>query len=403
MKKKILIVSYKFPPINTMGSRRWAEMLVWLQNDYDIYVFTTNSEGDLDVPLPESRIIRFGFTDNNLFQTNKQKIGLLHRFIRMFTSNLRTIDSTFVSWFMKYRKNFLNTVNKISPDVIITTTVSIAPAMFGYWAKRKHPDILWINDLRDSMSLFNEHEKNRLAFIIDRAIDKHFLSKADLVFTVSDTLNNLMSELYKVPVFTIYNGFKAKQIDHLRKKNDPPILYYAGRIYKHREEAFRLLINAVQNMDVKLIVRLVGTKEQFDSYEQMLENNFQKNVEILKPADHKTIEIEEYQADILVLLEDLNDQNIVSKGTLTGKLFEYLNIPNPVLAICRQDSEIGDVLKMTGKGEIAITENEISEFINKSLKGSSSSFDQKSISNFSRRSQAKRVKEILEEYLEQPV
>ncbi len=324
----------------------------------------------------------------------------LHKFFRIFTHRLRTIDSTFINWFLKYRKTFLDIVTNIKPDVIITSTVSIAPAMFGYCAKKRDPQLIWINDLRDSMSLFNEAEKSPISRIIDRKIDKLVLQKTDIIITVSNTLRDIFKGFYNKPVYTIYNGFKEEESKYEKVSNDIPVLYYAGRIYPHREQAFKLLLNTILDLNVRLVVRLVGSQDQFNNYIEFLQQRSQKNVEILEPVDHLTVEREENLADMLILLEDLDDRNIISKGTLTGKLFEYLNIPNQILAICRKDSEIGEVLKNSEKGIIATTSEEIVDFITNLQQFGSHSPDRIKILNYSRKTQADRVKDILNGYNE---
>jgi hypothetical protein len=72
MKKKILIVSYYFPPFDCMASKRWSEMIPELEKTFDVYVFTHNSSnaGDLPTFLSEERIKRVGKIQNHLFMNN---------------------------------------------------------------------------------------------------------------------------------------------------------------------------------------------------------------------------------------------------------------------------------------------------------------------------------------------
>ena len=84
----------------------------------------------------------------------------------------------------------------------------------------------------------------------------------------------------------------------------------------------------------------------------ILENNIASQVSLLPPTDHETVKKEEFESSILLVLEDLNKQSSISKGTSMGKLFELLPCPSPILAIARGDSEIGDILTKTSRGQL---------------------------------------------------
>jgi hypothetical protein len=377
-----------------MGSRRWAEMIPVLKQKYDIYVFTTNSTGDLKVDLPESNIERVGYVSNLLFKKQVQKPSFAHKLFSTFTNKMRTIDSTFVFWYLKYRKHFLQYVKNIKPELLITTSVSIAPAMFGYYCKKKIPKIIWVNDLRDSMSIYNKHEKNFLQHFIDKLVDKSIMKKADHLFTVSNTLSNILSEYYKKDITTIYNGFKHKQIESEATYNRIPQLYYAGRIYPHREPAFMMLLDVIKEKKLSLKLRLLGNSDQFDRYLNLIKEKNLKNIEILDPAPAETVQTESKKADVLLIFEELRQIDEVSKGTLTGKLFEYLPYPGAILAICRPDSEIGEILQRTKRGRLASNKKQISAFIDHYRKYLGFSWDL--IYPYSREQQAKKVVETLQ-------
>ncbi len=398
LKKKCLIVAHRFPPINSIASKRWAEMIPELEKEFDVYVFTQGSEGDLPIPLEETKIKRVGFIQNLHFKNTVYKRSLKHKMISFFTEKMRTIDSTIFSWYWNYRKDFENFAKEVKPDVVITTINPFSTALFGYQIKRKNKNIKWIVDIRDSVSLYNRSQKNYFQNLIDTFIDKYIVKKADVLFTVSQTLSDILSKFYKKEVKTIYNGFNFYNSGAENKDEKKKIqLYYAGKVYEHREVAFKLLLDALyEHREVNFEIRLLGDSLQVERYNQFLTENNMDNVEIKPPAEHQVILQEEHQADILVLLEDMSKENEVSKGTLTGKLFEYLCNSNPILAICRDDSEIGVILQDTQKGKICTSTLEISDFIQKS------SYYQgvpEKIEQYSRQAQAVEVKKYIKEVL----
>ena len=396
MKKRLLIVAYSFPPLNSIASRRWSEMIPELKKDFDVYVFTQNSSGDLATYLDEEKIKRVGKIQNLLLTQTNYKRGILHSFISFFTKNLRSIDSTLFTWYFKNAKQFKIYVEEIEPDVILTTINPFATALFGRKAKQNNKKIKWVVDIRDSVSIYNENKKNFFSKFIDRSFDKYIVSKSDLIFTVSDTLSSILSKFYRKDVFTIYNGF-YKLADKIAIDNKIIHLYYAGRIYNHREEAFFILINSIKNMNnIVFNIRLLSDDKQFNKYSEFLSSNNITNIFIKKAADSETIDKEEHASDILILLEDMNTDNDVGKGTLTGKLFEYLSIQKPILAVCREDSEIGFILEKTDSGAIHINKKGILKFI-ESYKIFNPNIEK--IKFYSRSSQAKICKDHITEIL----
>lgn len=392
--KKILIVSYKFPPYNSMGSRRWSEMIPTLRKYFEVYVFTTNVEGDLEVNLPKHKIKRYGSVSNLLFNKSKQQRSFFHKIISIFTRKMRTIDSTIISWYLKYRKKFLQYYTQINPDIIITSSVSITPAMFGYLIKSKNPSTIWINDLRDSMSIYNKHEKNIITHIADKFIDKMIIKKADHLFTVSKTLKKILSAYYNKATTTIYNGFKFSNNNGIKEYNNLPQLYYAGRIYPHRERAFLILLQAIKKKKVKLKLRLLGEVDQFKKYKKIINRKNLKNVELMNPSPASVVEKEIQNSDVVIIFEEIRKIDEVSKGTLTGKLFELLPHSAAILAICRDDSEIGTILKKTQRGEVVSSKKQILDFLDnyKNYCG----YEEKLIAQFSRKNQALKVVRTLQ-------
>jgi len=395
MKKKLLIVAYSFPPLNSIASKRWSEMIPELEKEFDVFVFTQNSTGDLDVLLDEKNICRVGEMKNLLIKQTVYKRSFIHSIISLFTKNMRTVDSTIFSWYFKHKNSFNEYFDLINPDVILTTINPFPTAFFGLEAKKRKSNVKWVVDIRDSASLYNKKDKNIFTHFIDTTIDKRTLKNADLIFTVSDTLSNILSTFYNKNVNTVYNGFyKFTQLNYI-KEDSIATLYYAGRIYKHREKAFFLLVDAIKNIEnIQFNIRLLGDTNQHNEYTKFLTTQNIKNVNIQKPVDNKTILKEEKDADILILLEELNKNDEIGKGTLTGKLFEYLSILKPILVICRADSDIKIILEKTKSGNICETKNEINDFLNKynniePLKDE--------ISFYSRSEQSKRVIKLIKE------
>ena len=59
--KKVLVISYHFPPVNSITARQWQGTVSYMPKfGWEPIVLTTNSRGDLQVRTPENHIIRIG-------------------------------------------------------------------------------------------------------------------------------------------------------------------------------------------------------------------------------------------------------------------------------------------------------------------------------------------------------
>ena len=98
--KKVLIVSYYFPPLNSIAAKRYGTMCKYFkENGYDAYVLTTNirenvyfgAKKDLNIPIDEKKIFRIS--------QNSSHYGLKIKAMNLMDSLLKRnrIDSRGIS------------------------------------------------------------------------------------------------------------------------------------------------------------------------------------------------------------------------------------------------------------------------------------------------------------------
>jgi hypothetical protein len=80
------------------------------------------------------------------------------------------------------------------------------------------------------------------------------------------------------------------------------------------------------------------------------------NVEIINYIPHN--EVIEFQKKSQVLLLVVN--NVPSaKGIITGKIFEYLMVKRPILAIAPKDGDLASIIQQTNSGVVVDFENSV--------------------------------------------
>ncbi len=271
-----------------------------------------------------------------------------------------------------WRKEVLNNIDvikKINPDVIIATTSPIACLWLAKDIAKKL-NKPWIADFRDACSLFNP-SSFPLVRLLDERIDRYVVKTASLITSYGYHIADEMRNFYKKETHIIFNGFKQSKMENLNYKKTPfkrKTIYYAGRFHSHRVPAVKMLIDWMSqtNKDLCLKIRSLGpAKANKEILEKVKEKNLESKVELLSPASEEKISEEEKQADFLAIFGDLETKKEIFKGSMPGKLFEYLPYKGTILAVVRPDSDIQSVLKEANRGELVCSFKELDSFFSK--------------------------------------
>lgn len=401
--KKILIITYSFPPLNNIASRRFAELIPSLEaDDYEIHILTTNSNGDLVVPLPEKNIKRIGSHTQSTLKVKNSEDSFITLIRRDLGFLCRSFDSSIkLTYHQLTNSALISYYRNLNIDLIIA---SFGPSA-SLWTGRLFSILLkkpWIADFRDLGALhIEESYKNPIMKRIDKLIEKKIIATTSAITTVSQALAEELQSNYKKPTYVIYNGWYINtntkndtlQFDSMIDSNT---IYYAGRFYKHQLESLFILLNAIKSTNYKLVIRSLGP-ENLENELIAFSNsiNCSNNLVILPPAKSSIIEIEQTHSLINLVIEDLCKKEKSKRGVLTGKFLRLLTEKPAILAIARDDSEIGVILNETQKGKLLTNPDDIALFINQIKCGENDMPNQVAIQKFSKNAQAKRLAEII--------
>ncbi|MCM3111981.1 glycosyltransferase [Lederbergia lenta] len=409
MTKKVLIITYSFPPLNNIAARRFGDLSKHLyNNDWEPYILTTMNTGPLDVFIPEENIYRIGKHPQVTSEIRKngnsiRKESYAMRLKRKAGFNSRLIDRTYLNWYKLITKMDLEILKQKKFDIIIA---SFGPgaALFAGSFLSKNLNIPWIADFRDLGSLYKDHslKKNFLFKALDIVIERQLLKSASAVTTVSEGLKGEITDFYRLPTYVIYNGWERSQSISKEKIEieDEPYIYYAGRFYQHQLESIYLLLRSLKSHNFNLRIRSLGPNhlnENVIAYAKEIGIN--NRIQLLSPATPEIVESESSNSIINLVVEDLDKSFKWKKGTLTGKLLSLLIKPAPILAIARDDSEIGDVLRETSKGVLCSTVEEVNEFLLKINTYRATANSENQIMFYSKERQARELASVLKKYI----
>ena len=346
---KILIITYFFPPLNSIASLRPYSWAKYLSKYADVTVLTPKKypfENDLqmditgfkviEIPIPKPfKLISLGKLIN--FLNKKLSLGIYYK-VRMPDETVRWIKPAF-EWAKEY-----------SWDVIISTALPYTVHEIAYMLKKNGNCKIWIADWRD---LFSENPIfTGLPFFknIEKKKEKLFNNNADLVTTVSKGLKEYWVKTTDKPVKIIYNGFfEEDYIGFYNQdiKNNKIKIFYSGTLCKARYiEYFFEGLSEMNNYRIEFwLAGAYDIKEYLRKYKvNYFYLGFLKRQEIIKKL---------FEVDFLFFPLEKEKDLPNWKGILTGKIFEYLGlnlyVKKPIIVVGKSyDKEKIELLKKSG-------------------------------------------------------
>lgn len=416
--KKVLIISFDYPPIGNVAARRFGDLTNYMnENGWEPYVLTTNSSGTLPVRISESNIIRIGSHPQSSIKLEEASRSVKNPLIRKTQNiyhrlgfNFRIIDKYMFTWMKEVKSKKQDILNEIGEvDLVLS---SFGPGS-SIWLGRyfsKALDVPWVLDYRDLGSL-HTNKRNKLVINFEKVVEKLLISPAVVLTTIGDTLKDVLNKNFNKESFTIFNGWdkstlevkedeSANRMDNSLKSGK--YIYYAGRFYEYQLTSMFLVLDALKTQeDIELCIRSLGPEEfdlQIKEYAEKI--GVTHKVKFLPPTDQYTVSAESNSSLINLVIEDLDQTVEWKKGTLTGKFLGLLPLTPPILTVARSDSEIGDILNHTKKGLLCSNFNEVESFLDSVIDNKEKySGDFKSIEYYSKETQAKKLCEVLNNVL----
>ena len=372
MDKKVLIISYYWPPAGGPGVQRWMKFVKYLPEynikpilyipenpNYPIYDYSLNDEVSekLEIiknPITEISNIISNSKSLNLIRSgnipNPKEQSLFQRLLFFIRGNLFIPDMK-ILWKNKSIDFIENYLSKTKIDVVITTGPPHSLHLIGYELK-KRLNIKWISDFRDPWVNLNYLNRLHLLPSVKRRHKKlrdKVLINSNSVIVTSEKLKKLYKEIapnifkitngydYEYSTVNIDSKFSISHIGSLYPERNPKYLWDIIDEICINNEEFRsnLQINFIGNTTEKIIKYLSN-------------KTFKSCVRFFDYVDHKRA-VEFMCSSQILLMVEVNDND--SSYAIPGKLFDYLNSKRPIIAIGPDKSEVNQILYDTNAGK----------------------------------------------------
>lgn len=373
MVKKVLIITYYWPPSGGGGVQRWLKFAKYLRDfgwepvictprspDFEIRDESLQGDVPKDIevikrPIWEPYSIYRKLLGKKAVQkqgvVNEESGSWLSKFSIWLRGNYFIPDSR-VFW-VRPTVNFLSRrLKKKDIDIIITTGPPHSIHLIGLELKKRF-GTKWLVDFRDPWSewdVLDQLKLSRRARNSQAKLEKDVLTSADMVLAVSPTLEKSLQDLGAHSTALITNGFDSEVLEAQKAPGSKFRITHIGLLNTIRNPVtlWKVLDDLCQadpgiNEDLEVYVggtiddAIIRDLSQFE----YLKNRF-INAGYLSHS-----EVIEAYADSSVLLLLINNTGNI-KINIPGKLFEYLGLGKPVIALGREESDASFILKEAG-------------------------------------------------------
>ncbi len=376
--KKLLIISYYWPPSGGAGVQRWLKFAKYLPSfGWEPHVYTPENP---EAPAQDESLLQ---DIPKEVVVVKQPIFEPYGFYKKFTGNKKSVNAGFLSENKDSRKKFTEQlsiwvrgnmfipdarkfwikpsikfltdyIKKEKIDIVISSGPPHSMHLIAMGLKKKL-GIKWIADFRDPWTNIDFYKDLMLTKSADRKhhrLEREVLETADEIITIGKTMAMEFEEVRGKKVQVITNGFDTDDFKMQEKEcSDDFVLVHVGSINADRNhsifwEGLKELCAENPEFAEKLRIRFIG-KLDYSVIESVESYGLKDKFEQIEYVPHNQVKDYLFAADLLYLPLN-NTPN--SKGILSGKFFEYLATAKPILGIGHPKGDAAEIMQKTQAG-----------------------------------------------------
>ena len=367
--KKVLVITYYWPPSGGSGVQRWLKFIKYIHGkDIDAHILTV-SPHTASYPITDESLLKevpdglkVFYADSKepfeIYQkvthknipksgfSGEKKPSLSDKFFRFIRGNFFIPDAR-KGWNKQAYIKAKKLIESFNIDTVITSSPPHSTQLIGLKLK-KELRIKWICDLRDPWTdlFYNESlYQTSIAKRIDSNYEKSCLLTADQIVVVSDYIKSQISIKYTTAsskIKVIPNGYDPEDFSDMKKvRSEKKYISYVGNLGENYPiKLFLKSFQKLNTIDDSWKLRFVGnvSEQTTNTINEMKLNDV---VELLPYQPHIEAVKTMLNSDVLLLIIPEIREN---KGILTGKLFEYIATENPIILIGPKDGNAAQIL-----------------------------------------------------------
>lgn len=423
--KKVLIITYYWPPAGGPGVQRWLKFVKYLR-DFDIEALVyipENPEYPLvdealineipkDITILKKRIFEpyflagmFSKKQTSTFSsgiiTAEKEQSFLQKLLLFIRGNFFIPDAR-KFWVRPSIKYLSGYIEKHDIKTIITTGPPHSVHLIGLGLKQKH-GIRWIADFRDPWTSIGYHKKLKLteaSEVKHKRMEEKVLKEASDIITTSFTTKAEFEKITDKPIRVITNGYDVLSPAGVNLDEKFTIAHIgsllSGRDPKNLWRVLGALIREDVGFSRDFRLKLVGAVSE-EVVDSIRKSGLQQHLELTGYVSHpQALEVQR-SSQVLLLVEI---DSAETRGIIPGKLFEYMAARRPVLALGPEKWDVEKILQETGSGtyfnyrDLENLKSRIREYYELYKKDALRS-DSRNIEKYSRKNLTQKLAELL--------
>ena len=373
--KKVLIITYYWPPAGGPGVQRWLKFVKYLP-DFGIqpvvYIpenptYPLIDENLLSEVSPKAIILKNKiiepyawasvFSKNSTKKIssgiipNQKKQSFIQKMMLWVRGNLFIPDAR-VLWVKPSVKYLSKYIQENEIETIITTGPPHSLHLIGL-ALKKERNVKWIADFRDPWTTIGYHKALKLTTSSAKKhkdLEKEVMNVADELLVTSPTTKKEFESITNKPIHVITNGYDVEKV--IKQPLDEKFtLAHIGSFLSDRNpqilwEVLSELIQENEQFAANFQLKLIGatSQEVLDLISKFGLNNYVNNLGYMS---HQEAVEHQRKSQVLLLIE-INSEE--TKSIIPGKVFEYIVSERPIVAIGPEGSDFAEIITSTNTG-----------------------------------------------------
>ena len=424
--KKILIITYYWPPAGGPGVQRWLKFVKYLP-DFSIQPIVYIPENPT-YPIVDENLVnevsdKAIVLKNKIFEPyqlasflsknktkkissgiipNKKKQSFLDKTFLWIRGNLFIPDAR-VFWVKPSVSYLEKYIVENNIDTIITSGPPHSLHLIGLELIQKL-NLKWFADFRDPWTTIGYHKSLRLSSFAakkHKSLEHQVLNSADTIIVTSKTTKTEFEAITTKPIAVITNGYDTEQVEK-QTLDSKFSLAHIGSFLSARNplilwESLTELIQEIPDFKSHLEIKLIGAVSQ-EVLETINQFGLKPYLNNLGYVPHNEAIAHQRKSQVLLLIEIDSEE---TKSIIPGKLFEYLVSNRPIIAIGPQDSDFAEIISNTNTGvflkysEKMKLKSVILDFYNQFLEGKLQS-NGVGLQKYSRKSLTKELAQLIQ-------
>lgn len=373
--KKILIITYYWPPAGGPGVQRWLKFTKYLP-DFDIqpivYIPENPTYPIVDINLEKEVSEKVIILKNKIFEPyqlasvfsknktkkissgiipNQKKQTFLDKTLLWIRGNLFIPDAR-VFWVKPSVEYLEKYIIDNAIDIVITSGPPHSLHLIGMRLKEKL-NITWIADFRDPWTSIGYHKALRLSIKAERkhkALEFRVLNTANKIIVTSKTTKTEFAAITNKPITVITNGYDNEPVTKTTLDTKFSLAHIGSFLSERNPiilwESILELLHEIPDFKSHLELKLIGavSQEVLDTITQFNLDSYLNN---LGYVSHSEAVTHQRNSQVLLLIE-INSEE--TKSIIPGKLFEYMVSNRPIIAIGPKNSDFAEIITETNTG-----------------------------------------------------